>query len=248
MTARKVIITRSREGNEELSSRLKRSGLDPVAVDTISFGPPHDWSRVDSLLRRLGFFDWVVFTSATGVRFFGERMRELSLKLPWGGKPRVAAVGPATSSRLTSLGIEPPFVPSSYLAKALADELPFENGSKVLLLRADIADRFLAERLQQRGFLVEEAPIYTTTMPSRQNAEIGGASLVVFASPSAVRGLCSQVQEDTLETLRDSKAVCIGPVTEAAARENGFRHTVIPKSYTLDAVVAEVVRLSEKNE
>ena len=248
MTSKTVVITRSREGNEELSSRLRRSGLAPIAVDTISFGPPRDWSRVNGLLARLGSFDWLVFTSATGARFFGDRMKDLGLKVPWEGRPTVAAVGPRTSSQLSRIGLAPRFIPSSYLTRALADGLPFRDGHRVLLLRADIADKSLPERLRERGFGVEEAAIYITTTPlSRPDSELSGARLIVFASPSAVRGLCSRLPENLLDRMREAKAVCIGPVTEAAARKNGFLDTVTPGSFTLDAVVDEVVRLSHED-
>lgn len=242
-----VVITRSREGNQELAKKLKLVGLNPILVDTFSLAPPSDWSGVDRVLGRLAAFDWIVFTSASGAKHFGIRMKALALPLSWKGKPRVAAVGQQTAKTLLRLRVKPDFVPSSYMTSVLAEELPADQGARILLLRADIADRHLAERLRERGFNVEDVAIYRTLPARGPGPQIAGADLVVFASPSAVRGFCALVSKDKLRLLKTLKAVCIGPVTESAARAEGFVNTIVPDRYTLDAVVHEVTRLSHRD-
>jgi uroporphyrinogen-III synthase len=243
---RNVVITRSREGNEKLAARLKRAGFNPIWVDTILLLPPKNWSAVDGVLRRLHSFDWLVFTSATGVEYFGNRMKALSIRLPWRGNPLVAAVGERTAHRLSGIGIEPAFIPSSYLTERLAEELPADKGSRVLLLRADIADPRLSERLKERGYHVEDTAIYRTReAKGAADSRISDADVIVFASPSAVRGFCGAVPSNKIAGLLGIRAVCIGPVTAAAANEYGFTKTIMPKSYTIDAVVDEIVRLNQ---
>ena len=114
----KVVITRSRKGNAELARSLRAIGLEPIAVDTIEFLPPEDWSSVDPTLKMLGEFDWLVVTSPTGAEFFTRRMKALSLAVPWSGRPEVAAVGEKTSAALQREGIAVDFVPSEYLTRA----------------------------------------------------------------------------------------------------------------------------------
>jgi uroporphyrinogen III methyltransferase/synthase len=245
MSSNTVILTRSKEGNADLSARLRDVGLSSVAVDTMSFSPPPDWSRIDALLTRLKSFDWLMLTSAIGVRFFTRRADHLGLKLPWSGKPLIAAVGPKTASALADRGLKTSFVPGSFRTSALAEGVPLSQGLRILLLRADIAGKGLADRLKERGFSVESAPIYSTAATrTGKPLGLGDARFIVFASPSAVKGLCSQLSLDELSKLRMAKAVCIGPVTEAAARERGFTNTVVPKSFTLDSVVQELAALS----
>ena len=239
-----VVITRSREGNEELARKLESAGVKHIPIDTISLAPLSDWNEVDDLLSHLTTFDWLVFTSASGAKYFGIRMNALTRRLPWMGKPRVAAVGRQTAEALLGLGVKPDFVPSSYTTRVLAEEFPTHSGTKVLLLRADIAARHLAERLAERGFNVRDAAIYRTLPGGGPIPKTTDADLIAFASPSAVRGLCSLVPEDELRALKRLRAVCIGPATESAAREEGFVNTTVPDTYTLDAVVREVTRLS----
>ena len=240
----RVVITRSREGNAVLSDRIVRLGLTPVPVDTLSFSPPDDWSLADSLLSRFSSFDWVLFTSATGVRFFAQRAIHLGRGVTWSGKPHAAAIGPRTASALTALRIEVEFVPSSYCTRSLADELPLNEGLRILLLHSNIANRGLVKGLQERGFDVEHASIYSTTSTKRKIVELNDSHFVLFASPSAVRGLCSMLPLDELSKLKMVKAVCIGPATEMTAKELGFSDTVIPREYTLDAALKELARLS----
>ena len=93
------MITRSKEGNRALAADLRRRGFNPIPVDTISFLAPRNWSAIDASLKDLGSYDWLVFTSATGVEFFARRMKKLSLKLPRGAPPSFAAVGKGTAAR-----------------------------------------------------------------------------------------------------------------------------------------------------
>jgi len=243
-----VVITRTNEGNRELSEKLRNAGLSPIPVDTISFGPPQSWSRVDRLLKRLHTFDWLAFTSATGVRYFGRRMYKLLLAVPWEGRPLVAAVGERTAAALSSLGIRPSFVPSAFLTSRLAEELSSGPGTKVLLLRADIADPGLSGRLSARGFVVDEAAVYRTLeVVGRFDGRVREADLIVFASPSEVRGFCMHLPRNDLAALTRVRAVCIGPVTAAAAKAEGFVDVVTPGSHTIDAVVEKVLRLSHED-
>ncbi len=236
------MITRSKEGNDELAERLNSMGYEPISIDTLTFLPPLDWSQVDEALKSLSNFDWVVFTSATGVKFFIERMKALRLQLPWNDKPRVAAVGERTSKTLSEIGVDVGFIPSRYLSKSLGEELPSREGKTVLLLRADIADPVLGNLLHERGFRVHEHPIYRTTHPTHETERLMGADAVTFASASAVDGFCRALPDEELACLKEKRAFCIGPVTAEAAKQHGFRKTVVPNVYTFDALLEVIGR------
>jgi uroporphyrinogen-III synthase len=241
---RNVVITRSREGNVQLARDLRDRGFNPIPVETISFLPPEDWSSIDSGLRDLGSYDWLMFTSATGVEYFARRMAELSLGVLWKGRPKVAAVGKGTAQALTKLGITVGFTPSNYLTSRLADELPAAPGERVLVLRADIADPAMPERLRKRELDVTEFAIYQTKYAEGDiEAQVEAADLIVFASPSSVEGFCRSLTQKRLTRAREVRAACIGPVTAAAAREHGFKRIVTPKSQTFDSLLDEITRL-----
>jgi uroporphyrinogen III methyltransferase / synthase len=239
----KVVITRSRKGNAELATRLTALGFEPISVDTIEFLPPEDWSSVDASLRRLADFDWLLFTSATGVQFFAERMRALSLDLPWHGKPMVAAVGEKTGAALQREGVGVDFVPSAYLTRALAEQLPRDRGKDILMLRADIAEPDVLRTLEEGGFRVRDLAVYRTSPlggeeETKMESGLREADAIVFASPSAVEAFARRFDRAALATSeRRPVVLCIGPVTAAAAREHGFERVLTPETHTIESLL-----------
>jgi len=237
----KVVITRSRKGNAELGRSLKAIGLEPIPIDTIEFLPPEDWSSVDACLKRLRDFDWLLFTSPTGAEFFAQRMKALSLAMPWSGKPEVAAVGEKTSASLQREGVKVGFVPSEYLTRALAEQLPRGRGKHLLILRADVGDPEVVATLERGGFRVTDLTVYRTS-PVAGNEEEGEPALrdadaIVFASPSAVEAFMRRLDSDAAASAMRLLAICIGPVTAKAAREHGFERIVTPETHTIESVV-----------
>ena len=125
-------------------------------MPAIEIRPLDDASELDRVLQRVKDYDWVLFTSANGVRHVWDRLTALGNEevLEDGeqgrrpGQPRVAAIGPGTAAALERRGVRPDYVPPEYVAEALAHGLPGAKGAKILLLRADIARATLRERLE----------------------------------------------------------------------------------------------------
>jgi len=243
----KVVITRSRRGNAELARSIKAIGLEPISVDTIEFSPPEDWSRVDASLAKLAEFDWLLFTSPTGAEFFAGRMRALSLPVPWSGSPEVAAVGEKTSAALQREGINVVFVPSVYLTRELAEQLPRGRGDRLLILRADIGDPEVVATLERAGFKVTDLAVYRTSAAEGDEEHavepaLRDAAAIAFASPSAVEAFMERIgsQGEASSMAKRLLAVCIGPVTAKAARARGFERIVTPKTHTIESLVQEL--------
>jgi uroporphyrinogen III methyltransferase/synthase len=240
----KVLVTRSHEGNAELVSKLEALGIEAVPLDLLQFLPPEDWSRIDIALSRLQGFDWLLFTSPTGVSFFAQRMDFLGHPMVWDGPPKVGAVGERTAAALRRLGARVDFTPARFLTSELAKELPGPAG-RVLMLRADVADRKTADLLTDRGFAIEDLTIYSTKRkPIGDTARLLAVDLVVLGSPSAAESLCAQLTPKDLLKIISKPAACIGPVTAEAARKRGFLHVIQPESQTFDALVDSIRRVA----
>ncbi|MDG6910235.1 MAG: uroporphyrinogen-III synthase [Nitrososphaerota archaeon] len=242
----KVLLARSAEGNRALSGRLKRLGMEPILVDTVEFGSPEDWKEVDSELRRLRRYDWIVLTSARGADAFAGRLRKLGLRIA-DAPPMIAAVGEMTAARLRGERLPVAFVPGEFTTSALGATLPARFGKKVLLLRADRAGTEMEDILKKRGFSTKSLPVYTTrTLRSRVEADgIGQVRVVIFGSSSEVEGLVGRLSPADLRRLKSAAvAACIGPVTAESARRAGFRSVAAPEPHTFDALLMEVRRLA----
>ncbi len=100
LSGRTVAVTRARDQVGPLTRALEALGADVIELPLHRYEAPPDRSILDGVVERLTSFDWIAFTSATAVRVFVERMRELGRDARAFGSCRIAAVGRATAAAL----------------------------------------------------------------------------------------------------------------------------------------------------
>jgi uroporphyrinogen-III synthase len=243
----RVIVTRPVEHGERLGATLQALGIEPVAVPAISFGPPATYAPLDAAIHHLDRYQWVMFTSRTGVRVFFERAaargRPLSRHLRW------AAVGPGTAEAVRAHDVEHVWIPSRYLGTTLGDELPAQQGERVLRIRAEEASSLPAERLRSRGIQVDEFVAYRTieappeSVPLLRKALVGGVNGVIFTSASTVRGFARLTQHaDLNDEIAPLTLIAIGPVTADAIRGLGWSVHLVADEYSIDGIAAMLRR------
>ena len=88
-----------------------------------SFRRPTIGSRSMTLKRELNEFDWIVFSSANGVRYLLNRMQDRLCDISAIATKNLAAIGPGTAAALASYGLAADVIPSEYRAEALAGAL-----------------------------------------------------------------------------------------------------------------------------
>jgi uroporphyrinogen III methyltransferase/synthase len=71
-----VMVTRAESPSDPLARQLRQLGAEVVVQPAIQILPPPGWQPVDDALARLHEFDWLVFSSANGVRFLLDRAKE----------------------------------------------------------------------------------------------------------------------------------------------------------------------------
>jgi Asp-tRNA(Asn)/Glu-tRNA(Gln) amidotransferase A subunit family amidase len=76
-------------------------------------------AAVDEALKRLDQFDWLVFSSANGVRYFFDRLISQGRDVRALGGSRIAAIGPATDRALARYYLRADLIPDEYRAEAL---------------------------------------------------------------------------------------------------------------------------------
>jgi hydroxymethylbilane synthase len=244
--APRVLVTRSADQAGALLAALAKRGVDPVSVPAIEVELV---GRLDGLAAApdTGSYDWIVVTSANGVR----AILELSEGSPAAfGSARWAAVGAATAGRMQRAGIAVSFRPSRSDGATLGSELPVRPGDRVLAIRGDLADGELAASLRARGAQVDdlvayrtrEAPVSSRPLLRRAMAA-GPIAALVFTSGSTVRGLVALARSEGLD-LAAIPAVCIGPETADVARAAGFAVETIaaePDAAALADATAQLV-------
>lgn len=234
---KRILITRAREQAGELAALIRARGGEPIEFPTIAFAPLDDYRALDDALARLSEFDWVVFTSANGVRAVSRRLAVLGSTLARFEAVRVAAIGPGTARALKAIGVHVAFVPSQFLGEQIARELPIKAGQRALLLRADLASQTLAQGLAGRGVHVTDVDAYRTVMPVPSPIDLDGVDAVTFTSSSTVRNFVAMLDNRARAALDRCEIFCIGPVTADTARELGLRVTAIAQEHTLEGLV-----------
>ena len=237
---KRVLVTRAQGAAGEFAERLWEIGAEPVIVPTIEIGPPDDPAPARAATRSLGSYDWVVFSSQNGVEKCFDLLAEEGADARRFGAARIVAIGPKTAERLLGFGIRSDFVPEEHVGEEVAAGLVERTrpGDRVLLFGAQAMRDTVPEGLRAAGRTVECVAAYATRLVrDRAIAEAAAATDVwTFTSASTVRGFVANVP-DAARLARTKLVACIGPVTAAAAREEGFVPDVVAAEYTVDGLL-----------
>jgi uroporphyrinogen III methyltransferase/synthase len=246
---RRIVVTRAREQASEFKAMLTQLGAHCTEFPTIGIEPPPSWEPLDTAISQLSSYDWIIFTSVNGVRFFMKRLRESDLDVRELRGVRLAAIGPKTAEAVENYGLRLDLVPKEYRAEAILEELSGENleGQRFLMPRAMVARDVLPDTLGQRGAHVDVVPTYQTILPHHQSSEVlhlfqgGKIHCLTFTSSSTVSNFFSLFQkEEILPLLKEVVIACIGPVTAQTAEKNGLTVDVMPSDYTIPGLVEAI--------
>ncbi|MCP4540209.1 MAG: uroporphyrinogen-III C-methyltransferase [Chloroflexi bacterium] len=243
LLGRRVLVTRSRAQASQLSARLRALGAEPVEFPTIEILPPDDWGPVDKAVGWLVAYDWIIFTSVNGVKYFWQRMKLAGKDARALAGTRLGAIGPATAEELAQRGLQADLVPSKYVAEAILDEIGPVKNRRVLLPRADIARPALVDGLRAAGAIVDEVAAYRTVVGTADNTEeirrmltVGEIDVITFTSSSTARNFLTALAP-TLSFPTGTTVACIGPVTAQTAKELGLPVHVTASEHTIDGLI-----------
>jgi uroporphyrinogen III methyltransferase/synthase len=251
LTGKRILITRAIEQAEEFSALLGNYGAQVIPYPTIEIAPPNDWGPLDKAIDRLDTYDWVIFTSVNGVKFFIQRLKDKRVTVAVLAKKKICAIGHRTQKELEKMGLTVHFRPSEYRAEGIAEGLKVQGiqGKKILLPRAREARRILPEALREAGALVDEVEAYQTVKPAQGKASLTailkrGIDMVVFTSSSTVRNFMELLSDKT--ALNGVKVAVIGPITAETAKNYGLEPHIAPQEYTIPALVETIVEHFEQ--
>jgi uroporphyrinogen III methyltransferase / synthase len=243
----RIVITRAKAQAETLSSKLAALGADPVELPTIEICPAADYAPLDRAIEDLPSYDWLIFTSVNGVKFFLDRLDRSTADLR-AIRARICAIGPATRAAVQALHLKVDLMGKEYVAEGLLEAFRGQDlsGKRVLLPRAAVARDLVPAELERRGAVVDVVEAYRTAMPesaAERAREIFSAphhpDWIAFTSASTVRNFAAAAGVDLLRNVR---VASIGPITTQAARESGIEVTVEAPEYTIDGLVECLVK------
>jgi uroporphyrinogen III methyltransferase / synthase len=238
----RIVVTRARDQAEALTAKLRALGADVVELPTIAIEPAMDGAPLDSAIARLDEYDWLIFTSANGVKYFLDRLDASAVDLRK-LRAKICAIGPATRRAIESLHLKVDLMGKEYVAEALVQAFAAHEieGKRMLLPRAAVARDVLPAELRRRGAKVDVVEAYRTVIPQDAAAKareiFGDARMpdwITFTSSSTVKNLLRLVKPADLAAV---KIASIGPVTSATARQLGLEVTVEAAEYTVEGLL-----------
>jgi uroporphyrinogen-III synthase len=237
------MVTRAAAERDPLVDMLEERGAHAIRAPAIDLIPADNEvldRAIDGLIE--GGFEWVLFTSQTGVEVVTNRLTTRGMD-GTALRASVAAVGEGTSRALADAGIEAELVPETFTTEALAKAMPVGSG-RVLLARADIAGDELEAALRERGWTPARVHAYRTVFRERMPAEAAqvlqdaGVDAITFTSASTVEGFRRMLGSWDRLPERRPKVACIGPVTASAARGSGLAVDAVATPHTIEGLVA----------
>ncbi len=250
---RRVVVTRPREQAGELARVFEEQGAEVLLCPTITLAPPLDPGPLARAVAGAAEYDWIVFTSANGVRRFFDVFAAQDRDVRALASVRFATIGPETAAELGRRLLRPALVPTEYRAEGLLAAFAEHDlrDRRILLPRAAGARPILPEALAARGARVDEVVAYRAVPPPdadaaelRAGLDADTIDVVTFTSSSTVRHFAELVGPAALARIAGAgrpAVACIGPITAATARELGLPVHVQPADYTAAALAAAVV-------
>jgi uroporphyrinogen-III synthase len=252
LSGKRIAVTRTRDQASELSAKLVQLGAEVLELPLIHVSREIDLHTLADVLSELGGYDWIVFTSTNGVRFFFEEFRRVFDDIRSLGLLRFASIGEATSNAIRERHIRVECQPKVATAEALADEL-IATGSldsaKVLVITGNLNRDVLVTKLEDARAIVDRLQVYKTEKtdltsdPAAADFRTRGADAILFASSSAVQSFTDQASALKLGAKATRPiAGSIGPQTSEAMKKVGMPIGFEAKSPNLDALVDALVR------
>jgi uroporphyrinogen III methyltransferase/synthase len=247
----RVVVTRTRRQASSLTEKLRLLGADVLEISTIRTVPLSLSEIQRKKLTTLSeHYDWLIFTSPNAVDFFFSEFSGLKGDMRAFKSVKIAAVGPATTQKLSTLYLHADLQPEIYTAEKLAELFSEKlvSGARFCLPQGRLADPLLGNHLRKCGGVVEEWTLYDTQpeeedpngMRTRYFKE--GAHWITFASSSAVENwhALHLKPEDGAPIPR---AVSLGPVTSATLTKLGYEVSGQATISTIDSLVETLVKL-----
>ncbi len=258
----RVLVGRARHQAGALSGELRKLGADVVEIPFIEIRKPRSFKPLNTALKNLSGYDWLILTSVNGVEAMLERMTSLRLTADTLGHLRVAAIGPATKKAIEQRGVKVNVVPKEYVAESVVRSLKSKvKGKRVLLVRAKVARDVIPRELRKAGAQVDVVEAYETVVPRASRVRLRALvksperrpHVVTFTSSSTVRNFvrllgsrsaaaklaADRGRERPRRTTRILMA-SIGPVTSATLREFGLKVDIAAKEFTIPGLVQAI--------
>lgn len=230
--------------SDEPERLIRHYGGEPVSFPLITV---QERAAEDlQFIHRLNEYDWLIFTSQNGVRYFGQKLERFNIAADDVNKPRIAAVGSETERALKEIGFDVHFKPSIFSADKFVVEFPAlaNCDERCLFLRGSLAKATIREGLTNE---VDEWTVYETVKDMEGPVKLKEfladqkKCTITFSSPSCVEVFVAEVLPHI--SIGGYTIAAIGHITEDALLTSGLPVHVKPEKYTMKSMIEKIARM-----
>ncbi|MDO4550385.1 MAG: uroporphyrinogen-III C-methyltransferase [Planctomycetia bacterium] len=245
-----VLVTRAAAQTHEVAEKLQKLGAQVRIQPVISISPAKNPDPLRMAIHSLENFDWIIFSSTNGVRFFMEELLHLGYDLRKFGQTKIAVMGAGTAAAVEEFFLKPDRMPEVYNAEEMAkmflkdmNEQEYLRPPRFLIARASRGREVLAESLIAAGGNVTQVVTYESenvtaespdfNMEIREEMEAGKINWVMVTSSAIAESAVKLFGE----ALRKTKLVSISSLTSKMLEKYGFSPAAEAKEATIDGVI-----------
>lgn len=251
LKGKRIVITRHSEGSGKFARRLAELGAETLELPLIEIQPAVDRLAAGDIFASLGSYEWLIFTSANGVKHFFNAFFAAYEDIRSLGFMRIAVVGKATAQAVREYHLKVDLQPKQAVAEALLAELKAEqtldnlrmlvitgNQNRDVLVRGLEAERAIVDTLQ----VYETRPTQLGKLPAAKEFRQSGGDVLVFASSSAVKSFGEQADFLKLEPSAKIPLLCsLGPITTATMKQAGIPVGLETSEPSIDSLVDALI-------
>jgi uroporphyrinogen III methyltransferase / synthase len=249
----RILVTREHmEGFEP----LEELGAEIIEFPTIEVVPPDNYEELDKSIDNIDTYDWLIFTSRNGVKYFFKRFFDKDRDIRDLKGIKICVIGTKTAEEIKKYGIKTDVLPDEFRAEGLIKLIQEFEGSKAkglkgirfLLPRAEVAREIFPEKVRELGGEIDIPVAYRTIKPESRGKRLrrflkeGRISIATFTSAATFNNFREIMGEDADELLKGVTIAVIGPVTAKAVEKAGLHVDVMPKEATIEAMVEEIIK------
>lgn len=221
------ISTRPKGQSTELETLLAEESASLVLLPTIEIKPISIADSDIEYLKNLHNFNWIVFTSPNGLKYFFARLFEIQSNYVLPDHLKIAVVGKKTAAHLECFGTSAEFINLGNTAEEFAADFyhRVENGEKILFPIGNLARSVIEQKLSEKATCIRIL-FYETVLPSVIDEEKlkliieDNYDMIVLTSPSGCNNLL-QITEGKVDHSK-LRLICIGQTTAAEVIRNGL--------------------------
>ncbi len=253
---KKVITTRALDQSETLFEKLITEGAEILPFQTFTTEPVI-LTKNELLEIKAKNFDWIIFTSQNGVRYFFLQLFNNDLDSRFFNNAKIAVLGEKTALEIKKYGIIPDFVPSRYNSNAFIEEYSKNydiSNNSILRIKGNFDKDPISDFLSKSSKKFETLIVYRInrvypTEEEKEKIAKSNADAVVFTASSTVENFFEILGNNIAKNIIEkAKVFAIGPMTAESLKNKGISNIFVSNQHTIDGIIQLMEQVFSKEE